>query len=139
VLPTKAGLPAHGHTIRTNPRYLILVDLRKRVWSKLGWDKDGLGKDPWSGRLDHHEMAQTQNAELEVGSEPADVPRPDSMDQIQQVMETRVQVLQQWRQGVFGMEMHWIWCSGMNGMSLPKGSSRPRYINPHSCARPQPH
>jgi hypothetical protein len=51
------------------------------VWSKLGWDKDGLGKDPWNGRLDHNEMPQISNVELEVGSEPANVPRPDSMDQ----------------------------------------------------------
>jgi hypothetical protein len=81
VLPSKVGLPAHGHTIRTNPRYLILVDLRKRVWSKLGWDKDGLGKDPWGGRLDNHEITQTPNAELEVGSTPANVPRPGSVGQ----------------------------------------------------------
>jgi hypothetical protein len=81
VLPTKAGLPAHSHTIRTNPRYLILVDLRKRVWSKLGWDKDGLGKDPWGGRLDHHETAQTTHAEFEAVSEFADAPKPDSVDQ----------------------------------------------------------
>jgi len=81
VFPTKAGHPVHGHTVRTNPRYLILVDLRKRVWSKLGWDKDGLGKDPWSGRLDHYEKAQTPNAELDVGSEPTEVARPDSRDQ----------------------------------------------------------
>jgi hypothetical protein len=81
VLPTKAGLPAHGHTIRTNPRYLILVDLRKRVWSKLGWDKDGLERDPWSGRLDHHKMVPISNAELEVVSKSTDAPKPDTVDQ----------------------------------------------------------
>jgi hypothetical protein len=73
VLPTKAGRPAHGHTIRTNPRYLILVDLRKRVWR-------GLGKDPWSGRLDHHEVTQPPNAELEVVAESAETPVSDSID-----------------------------------------------------------
>jgi hypothetical protein len=67
--------------IKTNPRYLILVDLRKRVWTRLGWDKDGLGKDPWNGRLDHHAKVQTPNAEFDVGSEPTDFPRPDPADQ----------------------------------------------------------
>lgn len=36
--------------IRANPRYLILVELRKRVWKKVGWEYDGKGVDPWGGR-----------------------------------------------------------------------------------------
>lgn len=35
---------------RANPRYLIMVNLRKRVWKKVGWDNDGKGVDPWAGR-----------------------------------------------------------------------------------------
>lgn len=36
--------------LRVNPRYLFLVELRKRVWRKVGWESDGKGVDPWRGR-----------------------------------------------------------------------------------------
>jgi hypothetical protein len=36
---------------RVNPRYSILVGLRKRIWAKVGWDTDGKGVDPFGGRL----------------------------------------------------------------------------------------
>jgi hypothetical protein len=36
---------------RVNPRYSILVGLRKRIWAKVGWDTDGKGIDPFGGRL----------------------------------------------------------------------------------------
>ena len=26
-----------------------MIELRKRVWKKVGWDSDGKGKDPWVG------------------------------------------------------------------------------------------
>jgi hypothetical protein len=42
--------PRVKHDVRANPRYLILVELRKRVWSKVGWENDGRGVDPWRGR-----------------------------------------------------------------------------------------
>lgn len=35
-----------------NTRYSMLVELRAKVWKRLGWDRDGRGKDPWGGRLD---------------------------------------------------------------------------------------
>jgi hypothetical protein len=35
-----------------NTRYSMLVELRATVWKRLGWDRDGKGKDPWGGRLD---------------------------------------------------------------------------------------
>lgn len=37
------------HRQRSNPRYLILVELRRRVWEKVGWENDGKGIDPWDG------------------------------------------------------------------------------------------
>ena len=29
-----------------------MVELRRRVWKRIGWDCDGMGEDPWWGRLD---------------------------------------------------------------------------------------
>jgi hypothetical protein len=48
VIPTKALLRGEFQTQRANPRYLIMAELRRRVWKKLGWDGDGKGKDPWA-------------------------------------------------------------------------------------------
>lgn len=50
VVPTRALLRGDDYPRRANFRYLILVELRKRVWKKVGWDKDGKGVDPWGGR-----------------------------------------------------------------------------------------
>jgi hypothetical protein len=37
---------------RMNARYLIMVELRRRVWTKIGWDCDGRGINPWWSSLD---------------------------------------------------------------------------------------
>ena len=47
--PMKDLLCGNDRPQRTNPRYLILVELKKRVWKKIGWDADGKGIDPWGG------------------------------------------------------------------------------------------
>ncbi|KAE9363893.1 hypothetical protein N431DRAFT_550590 [Stipitochalara longipes BDJ] len=50
--PIKDMLCGNDRLQRTNARYLIMVELRRRVWKKIGWDCDGKGVDPWWGRLD---------------------------------------------------------------------------------------
>jgi hypothetical protein len=52
VVPVKDLLCGNDRLQRTNARYLIMVELRRRVWKKIGWGCDGRGVDPWSGRLD---------------------------------------------------------------------------------------
>jgi hypothetical protein len=52
VVPIKDLLCGNDRLQRTNARYLIMVELRRRVWKKIGWDSDGRGVDPWWGRLD---------------------------------------------------------------------------------------
>jgi hypothetical protein len=52
VVPMKDMLCGNDRLQRTNPRYLIMVELRRRVWKKIGWDCDGRGVDPWWGKLD---------------------------------------------------------------------------------------
>lgn len=51
VIPIKDLLCGNDRLQRTNARYLIMVELRRRVWKKIGWDCDGRGVDPWWGRL----------------------------------------------------------------------------------------
>lgn len=51
VVPEKARLGVdNDRPKRANPRHLIMVSLRKRVWKKVGWADDGKGRDPWGGR-----------------------------------------------------------------------------------------
>jgi hypothetical protein len=50
--PIKDLLCGNDRLQRTNARYLIMVELRRRVWKKIGWDCDGRGMDPWWGSLD---------------------------------------------------------------------------------------
>jgi hypothetical protein len=40
-----------GPPQRGSARYLILRDLRTRVWMKAWWDIDGRGVGPWHGTL----------------------------------------------------------------------------------------
>jgi hypothetical protein len=54
--PTKAPLRGDDRPQRANSRYLIMVQLRNRVWKKVGWDCDGKGKDPWAGRAAQGEV-----------------------------------------------------------------------------------
>lgn len=46
--PTKALLCGDTHANRANPRYSIMVELRRRVWRNVGWESDGKGRDPWA-------------------------------------------------------------------------------------------
>ena len=57
-LPVGAVIRADDQLQRGNPRYLILKELRKRVWRKVGWDRDGKGVDPWHGRLELEEVVE---------------------------------------------------------------------------------
>jgi hypothetical protein len=41
VVPKKMRLRVDSQPQRTNPRHLIMVNLRKRVWKKVGWEDDG--------------------------------------------------------------------------------------------------
>ena len=55
---------------RPNPRYLILVELRKRVWKKLGWEDDRKGIDPWGGKLTYDEVVSGgKDVEINVDAE----------------------------------------------------------------------
>jgi hypothetical protein len=56
VVPTKALLRGDCHPQRANTRYLIMVELRRRVWRNVGWESDGNGRDPWAGRLTQGEV-----------------------------------------------------------------------------------
>ncbi|KAG0649374.1 Transcription factor yanR, partial [Hyphodiscus hymeniophilus] len=49
-VPAKPLLRGDSHPRRSNPRYVIMVELRKRVWKNAGWDSDGKGFDPWAGK-----------------------------------------------------------------------------------------
>lgn len=51
LIPMNTMLRGDDRPQRANPRYLIMVNLRRRVWKKIGWDSDGKGIDPWGGRL----------------------------------------------------------------------------------------
>ncbi|KAE8441557.1 hypothetical protein EG329_004676 [Mollisiaceae sp. DMI_Dod_QoI] len=51
VVAEKAMIHGEQRPQRSNTRYSMLVELRAKVWKKLGWDKDGKGKDPWGGML----------------------------------------------------------------------------------------
>jgi hypothetical protein len=85
VVPTKALLRGDCHPQRANPRYLILVELRKRVWKKVGWDVDGKGRDPWAGRRAEEEVVGGgedevvlgQNLEVETSHEEAKLEEPN--------------------------------------------------------------
>jgi hypothetical protein len=50
-VPMNTMLRGDDNPQRANPRYLIMVNLRRRVWKKIGWDSDGQGIDPWGGRV----------------------------------------------------------------------------------------
>jgi len=51
MVPEKVKIKGDGRSQRANPRYLILVELRKRVWKKVGWEHDGKSFDPWGGKI----------------------------------------------------------------------------------------
>ena len=68
VVPTKALLRGDDCPQRVNPRYLILVELRKRVWKKVGWENDGKGVDPWGGRLAQGEAVDGRAEEVRAES-----------------------------------------------------------------------
>ena len=41
-----------------------MVELRKRVWKKVSWDRDGKGVDPWGGRLAKGEAVGGETEEM---------------------------------------------------------------------------
>lgn len=49
VVPVKDLLCGKDRLQRTNARYLIMVELRRRFWKKIGSDCDGRGVNPWFG------------------------------------------------------------------------------------------
>lgn len=70
LLLIKDPLCGNDRLQRTNARYLIMVELRRRVWKKIGWESDGRGVDPWWGRLngliaEGQEEARPSNEESE--------------------------------------------------------------------------
>ena len=64
VVPNKSLLRADCNPQKGNPRYLIMVELRKRVWKKVGWDIDGKGTDPWAGKLMQGQFVGVENDEI---------------------------------------------------------------------------
>jgi hypothetical protein len=64
VVPTKTLLRGDCRPQVGNPRYLIMVELRRRVWKKVGWDSDGKGIDPWAGRTMQGEVVGGGNDEV---------------------------------------------------------------------------
>jgi hypothetical protein len=60
----KPRIGGGGEGLR-NPRYLVLVELRRRVWKKVGWEGDGRGADPWGGRLDRLDVDGEENVQAE--------------------------------------------------------------------------
>jgi hypothetical protein len=51
VVPKNTRIGGEHCAGRANPRHLIMVSLRRRVWKKIGWEDDGKGRDPWGGRF----------------------------------------------------------------------------------------
>jgi hypothetical protein len=56
LIPDKFRFGVGCYPQRSNARYLILVELRKRVWKKVGWENDGKGIDPWGGGIVNGEV-----------------------------------------------------------------------------------
>lgn len=56
VIPTKALLRHDFRAQRANPRYVIMAELRRSVWKKVGWDSNGKGKEPWAEEKLHGEV-----------------------------------------------------------------------------------
>ena len=50
LLPPNMRVGPDPASHRANPRHLIMINLRERVWKKVGWDDDGKGVDPWGVR-----------------------------------------------------------------------------------------
>jgi hypothetical protein len=75
------------HPQRANPRYLIMVNLRKSVWKKIGWEDDGKSEDPWAGKKregpcgvasgEEGERGATDVSRRENGSTERDTALPD--------------------------------------------------------------
>ena len=40
------------------------MELRRRVWKKVGWDRDNKGIDPWAGRVAQGDIVSCRNEEV---------------------------------------------------------------------------
>ncbi|KUJ10476.1 uncharacterized protein LY89DRAFT_262461 [Mollisia scopiformis] len=86
IISEKAKIKGEMLPQRSNKRYSMLVDLRMRVWKRLGWDRNGRGKDPFCGRLDDEDGQRAETSGEEGINDVAKGGQEDSTDSMNSYM-----------------------------------------------------